>query len=80
MGPHRQHHQPTTPEAQEVQEDTIEKTLDLAFLPTFAKRGERHSMPTHSLKRRGHLPEVAQQPIEDELILAGNARQNLQRL
>lgn len=56
---------------------TAQEILDLALLPTFAKPGELTALPVHALKEHGHLATVTYQLVDDQLMLDGNARQNL---
>jgi glutamate decarboxylase len=52
-----------------------EKTID--FDPRFAVAGETHSIPAHRIPDGEMAAQTAYQIIHDELMLDGNARQNL---
>ena len=49
----------------------------LAIAPTYARPGMRHGIPKHELPPEGMDPRVAYRLLHDELMLDGNARQNL---
>ena len=56
---------------------TIKAALAEELLPTFARQVEQLPVPVEELPEFGHLAHVAEQIVRDELILDGNARQNL---
>jgi len=49
----------------------------LAIAPTYARPGMRQGIPKHELPPEGMDPRVAYRLLHDELMLDGNARQNL---
>ena len=49
----------------------------LAIAPTYARPGMRHGIPKHELPPEGMDPRVVYRLLHDELMLDGNARQNL---
>jgi glutamate decarboxylase len=49
----------------------------LAIAPTYSRPGMRHGIPKHVLPPDGMDPRVAYRLLHDELMLDGNARQNL---
>jgi glutamate decarboxylase len=60
-----------------LHEEDIRQIEKLYLTPTFARFGETTAVAAHKLPEMGHAPEVAYQVVHDELMLDGNARQNL---
>ncbi len=60
-----------------LHEEDIEQIERLYLSPMFARQGEESSVNAKTLDSMGHRPDVAYQLIHDELMLDGNARQNL---
>jgi glutamate decarboxylase len=60
-----------------LHEQDLEKFERLYLSPIFARYGEGNAIVAHQLEPDGRAPEVAYQLIHDELMLDGNARQNL---
>ncbi len=60
-----------------LHEEDLEEIERLYLSPLFARYGEETSIVAHKLQDLGRAPEVAYQLIHDELMLDGNARQNL---
>ena len=55
----------------------IEKIERIAIAPTFARQGTISATPKVEILPDGMMPRIAYQLIHDELMLDGNARQNL---
>ena len=60
-----------------LHEQDVEQIERLYLSPLFARYGEKSAIVAHQLEPDGRAPEVAYQLIHDELMLDGNARQNL---
>lgn len=60
-----------------LHKEDIEQIERLYLAPVFARQGEETGIVAHQLQPDGRAPEVAYQLIRDELMLDGNARQNL---
>jgi glutamate decarboxylase len=60
-----------------LHEQDVEQIERLYLSPLFARSGEESAIVAHRLDPLGRSPEVAYQLIHDELMLDGNARQNL---
>jgi glutamate decarboxylase len=60
-----------------LHEQDVEQIERLYLSPLFARYGEESAIVAHQLEPDGRAPEVAYQLIHDELMLDGNARQNL---
>ncbi len=60
-----------------LHEEDITQLEKLYLTPTFANFAEKTAIVAHQLDDMGRSPEVAYQLIHDELMLDGNARQNL---
>ncbi|MEZ5185606.1 MAG: glutamate decarboxylase [Candidatus Nanopelagicales bacterium] len=60
-----------------LHEEDIDKIERMYLSPVFARYGEETGIVAHELSDLGRTPEVAYQLISDELMLDGNARQNL---
>ncbi len=60
-----------------LHEEDIRQIEKLYLTPTFARYGEKTAIVAHKLDEMGRDQEVAYQLIHDELMLDGNARQNL---
>ncbi len=67
----------TREERDKAPQNKIPEAIEFALLPTFARPGENSDVPTDKLNTQGHFSEVAYEIVKDELILDGNARQNL---
>ena len=57
--------------------EDLEQIERVYLSPLFARYGEETAIVAHKLEDDGRAPEVAYQLIHDELMLDGNARQNL---
>ncbi len=60
-----------------LHEEDIEQIEKLYLTPMFARYGEESAVGASALEAMGRRPDVAYQLIHDELMLDGNARQNL---